>query len=65
MENVDVQPTLTIKYVDVDNNLSELMQVDNIKVENNKRIDYHTLPEIKKIEEKGYVLVENPFDPDG
>ena len=43
MENVDVQPTLTIKYVDVDNNLSELMQVDNIKVENNKRIDYHTL----------------------
>lgn len=65
MENSDVQPTITIKYVDIDDNLSELMQVDNIKIENNKRIDYHTAPEIKRLESKGYVLVENSFDPEG
>lgn len=66
MENLSEKATSAIvKYVDLDNNLVELADSGNITGYIGDEIHYSTADEIKNLTDKGYVLVNNPFDDNG
>ena len=55
--------SVVVKYVDLDNNLVELAHSGELEGKVGERIDYRTEDEIRKILAAGYVLINNPFDP--
>ena len=55
--------SVVVKYVDLDNNLVELANSGELEGKVGERIDYRTEDEIRKILAAGYVLINNPFDP--
>lgn len=55
--------SVVVKYVDLDNNLVELANSGELEGKIGERIDYRTEDEIRKILAAGYVLINNPFDP--
>ena len=55
--------SVVVKYVDLDNNLVELAHSGELEGKIGERIDYRTEDEIRKILAAGYVLINNPFDP--
>lgn len=55
--------SVVVKYVDLDNNLVELANSGELEGKVGERIDYKTEDEIRKILAAGYVLINNPFDP--
>lgn len=66
IENViEESMPIVVKYMDLDNDLALLATSGDLTAQGGQPIDYSTVDEIKKLEDKGYVLVNNGFDPDG
>lgn len=57
--------SVVIKYVDLDNNLVELASSPSVIAVIGQPIAYSTAGKIKELEQQGYVLVNNAFDPSG
>lgn len=55
--------SVVVKYVDLDDNLVELANSGELEGKVGERIDYSTEDEIRKLLAAGYVLINNPFDP--
>ena len=66
MNNLDEKcVSVVVKYADLDNNLAELSSSESLTGNIGDTINYNTANEIKKLTDKGYVLVNNPFDNNG
>ena len=57
--------SVVVKYVDLDNNLVELANSGELEGRIGEKIDYSTKDEVTKLLAAGYVLINNPFDPNG
>lgn len=55
--------SVVVKYVDLDDNLVELANSGELEGKVGERIDYSTEDEIRKLLAAGYILINNPFDP--
>ncbi len=55
--------SVVVKYVDLDDNLVELANSGELEGKVGERIEYSTKDEIRKLLVAGYVLINNPFDP--
>lgn len=55
--------SVVVKYIDLDNNLAELASSETLNGKVGERVNYHTAEEVQKLIAAGYVLVNNPFDP--
>lgn len=55
--------SVVVKYIDLDNNSAELASSETLNGKVGERVNYHTAEEVQKLIAAGYVLVNNPFDP--
>lgn len=51
-----------VKYLDIDSNNEEIVESELLTGKPNTKIDYSTIDQLKKLNEKGYEVVSNGFD---
>lgn len=54
-----------VKYLDIDSNNEEIVESELLTGKPNTKIDYSTIDQLKKLNEKGYEVVSNGFDANG
>lgn len=54
-----------VKYLDIDSNNEEIVESELLTGKPNTKIDYSTIDQLKKLDEKGYEVVSNGFDANG
>lgn len=54
-----------VKYLDIDSNNEEIVKSELLTGKPNTKIDYSTIDQLKKLNEKGYEVVSNGFDANG
>ncbi|MDE7050729.1 MAG: hypothetical protein K2O75_07695 [Lactobacillus sp.] len=54
-----------VKYLDIDSNNEEIIESEILTGKPNTKIDYSTIDQLKKLNEKGYEVVSNGFDANG
>lgn len=54
-----------VDFIDIDNDSAKITTSGELEGNKDTPIDYDSSAKIKELEDQGYVLVENKFDPDG
>ncbi len=54
-----------VNFIDIDDDLANIGTSGELEGSKDSVIDYDSAAKIKELEDKGYELVENNFDPEG